>query len=384
MKQITIKNDRKTLLRSKLMVFLLVGFCLYLFVNQIVTCVKGNIDGLEDETVTIKETKYDESATYFYFTVNENNSTYYCTNLNVMKYFADNISLNLTTDVLDNPVGKLIYKIDCVSSPDMNYDNTEEFFATNTRTIIIASVIIAGMIGYLAYVLITIFKKPLEETFDAIEYQLTANPIITNKMLPKSCKTRKKVQLYNVVCGILLGSIMLILLFSNALQTYLGENFALLVYIYFGISLVVGGLLVIFRPQFDSKDSYQFSNDYLNYLNNGGGESFNLAYTFTNEGIKYSSNGEDKIYPYDKLNLYVTALYGKGFFATNLFIVSDIEDLGEKDLDIIIPLTYEVYTSLKDNNVKVKGLDELLHNLQKEITKYSPFAKKGKVVKYNN
>lgn len=378
MKEIVVKNTKGQLFREKLMVFLLIGFCAYLFVNQIISAVDANKAGLVEDSILVSSVE-DISGQYVQIHSSTNEIVYYCYDTTLTEKLSAQDVIQVKAYVTDN-----YWLLYVVSGTNVNYDTEQDFYDQNTRSIWIAAVILVLLVGYLTYVVVSILKKPLEERFDAIEYQLSINPILTNKMLPKKCKTRKSIDIYNACCAVLLGSFVLIMLFYNTLFNLLGDLFYVCIGIYGGIALIGVGVLVFLRPQLTTKGLQQFVSDYKDYLVNGGGEDFNLAYTVCDEGIKYTSQNNEQLYTYEDLRLYTVGLFGKGFFACNLFIASDIVNLDEKDVDLVIPLTHGIYKALKDHNVNVNGLDDVINNLGKEIIENSKFVKKnGKVVKYN-
>jgi hypothetical protein len=82
---------------------------------------------------------------------------------------------------------------------------------------------------------------------------------------------------------------------------------------------------------------------------------------------------------YDKLNLYTVVKYIPTVRSFTIFICSDISfELGQEQ-DFIFILDNVLYQEIKKNNVPVKGLEEALNSIEKDMqTKFQDFAMKYK------
>lgn len=396
MKEVVINNDRGKLLKQKIFTFVLIAVVLFIFISSLVRTTKQlKDDYYEDftgviETITIPE----DDTTNVEITLEGVSEIFYAQTSDIIReknadgslVIGSSISGKRTTATDNNKnTCYAIYKFNC--GEEELYDLIPQQIKSAKSTIVFSIVLIAVVVGFLAFTIIKIFKTPKEEHYEYVEYMLTKGSILSANMMDKNSKTRKMMNLYSKLSnvGILFigACLIIVLLVSKRISA---EILTILIISLAIVAVAAFVLLAVFKPRFASKHADVYATDYKGYLDNGSSEPYvtNNCH-FLKAGLKIEQkDGKEPLYfNYHELNLYTTVLYGKGLAVANIFICSDFpEEEHYKEVnDFVIQLTHEAYLEIIENNVPIKGLEFILTHLDTEIqTNCAPIKKMYKTV----
>jgi len=279
------------------------------------------------------------------------------------------------------------------------YRGNQLFFSgtksmTDTSTILLIGGSIAFVIfsGLTAIFILKVRKKE-EIEVNRHEY-ITGNVSGLLFLRIKGSNTRKEVFGFIYKCILWCITIILSIVLLALADEFGKNNFKMIAYIIGIIGLVFSIFMyVICLPYFNKKKRISgYVEDYKNYLSN---EEVPYADTFSSNGFVYTDyydedflNGEKTepiIIPYEQLHLYVSVTYSNTFQMATIFLCSDIDEKCALENDIYGPLDPMLMKSIKDNNIKVEGLDYLLEHFEEELNKHnSKKINKNKVVIYKD
>lgn len=88
---------------------------------------------------------------------------------------------------------------------------------------------------------------------------------------------------------------------------------------------------------------------------------------------EFRQPGREVEIPFEDLHFFVRCRYFSGDIPVAIFVCSDLPE-GLLSTDLVFQLTHGFYRNLKENGVKVRGLENLLNTLEKRIARFSPRA----------
>lgn len=401
MKEITITNNKIQLIKAKALTFILTILIIILFANNIKTSSKmlksDYLTYTTEELVEVKVAEQNNKFIEIKTTLDSKENIYYAEY--TLDEFNKDVEIgNILSIGYVKGNNNMIYQLK--NNDNTLIDLTDSLKTTGKSTLIFSIVCTALAFAFFLWKFLEIMLKPAVEKYDYVEYALSQENLITNKMIDKHSKTRKKVLIYNIACAVFIGILIITLLMFNSLLALLKDKKTMGYIIYASIMIPYLVLLFIFVPKFNTNkhnEATQYANDYISYIKNGPTfPSYYTPYEFkdlnTDENnhdeknivLVYSRKEVERSYVAGEVNLYAIGVYRKSFYGGNIFVATDRTDLSEKEVDFIFPLTFENYKQITDLNINVKGLDYLLENFDKEIIQAKETkTNKNIIVKYN-
>lgn len=292
----------------------------------------------------------------------------------------DNLKETDKVIIIYNKEVKEIYKL--TINENLLYDRLADAIKQNKNLIIFYIIVGSVMLALAVMNIVNFIKEPAIKEIDYIEYIIANNRAITNTMLKPDSKTMqlvKKDQMLNKGLLFILAALFIALIFSKSLF----DNNLILLLITVGVVSVVFVGVILLKPKFYSKHLQIFVDDYLDYLNNGSFKEERTLF-FEKEQLKLIDKEQIYTFAYEELKLFTVCVYSKSQVPVNIFICSELPDKEEYKAfeDFIIPLTRDLYQDIKDNNINILGLEDVINNLYNETNTNLKTVKKSISVKY--